>query len=413
MVQIEPQSPSVEVLAQGSSRATRAGIRRAPRSPGCYLFRDAEDNVLYVGKSIALRHRLASYFSKTVERKTRAMVGHACVVEWQTVGSEVEALILESQLIKRYLPPYNVLGRDYPHYLFLRLNDGGGYPYLEITTGVPADGATYFGPFWGRRSAEQTLEFVNRLFSLRQCSGALPSPEQGRACFYAQVHRCSAPCLNAAAQGEYAATIRSASDLLRGDVVQLVKRLEAERDEAAEQLRFERAAGLHQIVLALQTLQRKRGHLRSAANTVNFLMVVRDGNKPGAQVLAFSAARLRAQMTIEDVTTTEWRSGLERFVLEHYPTRRQLSIDLGELDQMHVVAEWLARQDRCVSYVPLPDRALRAADASAAADTVARIVQDTPGPAPSRQRRTPVSRGSAPIAAGPGQRIPLPVLAIS
>ena len=172
-------------------------MRKAPLAPGCYVFRDEAGDVLYIGKSVALRQRLASYFvpPARLDRKTRAMVSHAREVEWLTVGSEVEALILESQLIKAHLPPYNVLGREYPHYTFLRFTPEQPFPYLELTDGVDADGASYYGPFWGRRSAEQTLEFVNRLFQLRRCSGPLPSAREGKGCFYAQVRRCSAPCL--------------------------------------------------------------------------------------------------------------------------------------------------------------------------------------------------------------------------
>ncbi|HEV2126844.1 MAG TPA: GIY-YIG nuclease family protein, partial [Chloroflexota bacterium] len=239
MIDVRAQSLAVEILKSGRVRATKAGISKAPASPGCYLFRDSDEGVLYVGKSVALRTRLASYFAARRDRKTRTMMAHAHSVEWHTVGSEIEALVLESQLVKRYQPPYNVQLREYPHYSFLRLNDGGGYPFLEMTGSVEADGAAYYGPFWGKRSAEQTLEFVNRVFSLRRCSGPLPSELIGSACFYAQVHRCSAPCLGRVDAAEYADSIRSAGELLRGDVDRLIRRLEAERDVAAEELRFE------------------------------------------------------------------------------------------------------------------------------------------------------------------------------
>jgi len=373
MLQLHAGSPAVQIVSGGRARATLAGIKKAPLNPGCYVFRDAEDAILYVGKSISLRTRLASYFAMRCDRKTRVMVSHAHSVEWHTVGSEVEALILESQLIKRHQPPYNVQLREYPHYTFLRLNDGGGYPYLETTTSVSPDGATYFGPFWGKRSAEQTLEFVNRVFSLRRCTGALPGEVFGGACFYAQVHRCSAPCLQRVDQTEYAESVRSASELLRGDVDRLIWRLEADRDSAAELLRFEHAARLHNIVLTLATLQRKRRHLRSASSTVNFLMVVRRPDLEDVQVIAFSAARFQGQVTLSGEGEQQRRL-LEHFITEHYPTRRELSIDLAELDQMHVVAEWLARQGRQALYVPLPDGALSAGDAESAVAAVLQAI---------------------------------------
>jgi excinuclease ABC subunit C len=242
-----------------------------------------------------------------------------------------------------------------------------------VTGTVEADGAAYFGPFWGRRSAEQTLEFVNRLFSLRRCGGPLPGAAEGSACFYAQVHRCVAPCLSRVDQRQYGDSIRSASELLRGDVVRLIERLEAERDAAAEGLRFEQASQLHQIVQTLTTLQRKRRHLRSAASTVNFRMVVRRPDLEDVQVIAFSAAKFQGQVTLSGGNEQQRRL-LQYFIMEHYPVRRELEIDLAELDQMHVVAEWLARQGRQALYVPLPDGPLSMADAESAVASVLQAI---------------------------------------
>ena len=376
MAQTQEADTAVEVVASGRTRATKAGVRGAPLAPGCYLFRDLEEVVLYVGKSVALRQRLASYFAAKRERKVRAMVSHAQSVEWLTVGSEVEALILESQLIKRFKPLYNVLGQEYPHYTFLRQEEAGGFPYYALADFVAPDGASHYGPFWGRRSAEQTLEFVTRLFQLRRCEGPLPSELEGKGCFYAQVRRCSAPCLGRIGAEDYAGAVRSAGELLRGDIGPLARRLEKERDTAAEQLRFERAAELHQAVLTLRTLQSKRRHLRSAANTINFLVVVRDPGKPSAQLLAFSAARLRGQMTVTPEMDGEQRLTVEQFILAHYPVQRPLAIDLDELDQMHVVAEWMARQKRHALYIPLPDGALTSTDAARAVEAVARALAE-------------------------------------
>jgi excinuclease ABC subunit C len=380
MVQLQGATarPAVTVLSTGRVRATKAGVRRAPLAPGCYIFRDVDEAILYIGKSVALRQRLASYLvpASRLDRKTRALMSHAHDVEWHTVGSEVEALVLESQLIKAHLPPYNVMGREYPHYTFLRFVPGPAYPYLELCDGVAADGATYYGPFWGRRSAEQTQEFVNRLFQLRRCSGPLPSAAVGKGCFYAQVRRCSAPCLGRTDESGYGAAVRSADELLRGDVNRLISRLEGDRDAAAEGLRFEQAGELHQIVQALHALRGKRRHLRSAAGTLNFLVVVRQGDAGQADILAFSAARLQGQLSVPAVLADADRAALERFVLTHYPTRRQLAIEHDELDQMHVVAEWLARRGRRAVYLPLPDGPLRPREAQQAVDAVAQALAD-------------------------------------
>jgi len=172
--------------------------------------------------------------------------------------------------------------------------------------------------------------------------------------------------------------------------------LERERDAAAELLRFERAGELHQAITTLRSLQGKRRHLRSASNTTNFLVVVRQPNKPAAQVLAFSAARLRGEIDVQtspERLTDEQRGALLHFLLEHYPVKRQLAIDLEELDQMDVVAEWLSRQGRQAVYVPLPNRSLTERDATAALDAVERALMGQPAAfdAPARMDMTPAA----------------------
>ena len=358
----------VQVGEVGRAIATREGVRSAPILPGCYLFRDADGAILYVGKSVALRTRLASYYASGRERKAALMTRRAKTVEWHVTASEVEALVLESALVKRFQPPYNVQLRTYPHYTFLRLVDpgGDGMAYLELAEGVTADGRAHFGPFWDRSSAEQTRDFVNRLFNLRSCDGPLPSPRVGRACLDGQIHRCQAPCLGGpAGRDAYRAAVDDAATLLRGDATLLVARLETERDRAAASLRFERAAELHQMAATLRALHGKRRHLRSAAHVQNFLVVVHDEARSGpggAQVLAFSGARLQGQVPVAVGATgsedDRRRTVLSRFVETRFPVARALEIDLAELDQMHVVASWLARDGRRSRYVPLPDGAL-------------------------------------------------------
>ncbi|MCX5985841.1 MAG: GIY-YIG nuclease family protein [Chloroflexi bacterium] len=360
----------VRVHSTGLTAATRDGVRDAPAEPGCYIWRDRDGSILYTGKSVALRTRLANYFAPGRERKAGIMAKRATTVEWYVTGSEVEALILESTLIKRFQPPYNVQLRAYPHYTFLRFTDPGndGVPYLELTKGIDPDGRAYFGPFWDRASAEQTRDFVNRLFALRQCEGRLPTAREGQSCFHAQVHRCQAPCMDVRelAPDRYAPSLADATALMRGDASQLIARLDAERDRASTDLRFERASELHQMASALRTLHGKRRHLRSAAHTPNFVVIVRGGSGVAArrllQVLAFSGARLQGQFAVDTDAkgrdATARRATLTRFLRTHYPTARPLDIDLAELDQMHVVASWLARHGRSAKYVALPDGAV-------------------------------------------------------
>ena len=336
------------------SRQLRGSLQTIPREPGVYLFHDPDDRTLYVGKSVSLRQRVASYFHASTTGKVRVMVEHAAAVEWLSVGSELEALILESYLIKQHQPPYNVMGREYPRYAFLRLHHGDGYPYLEVTSAITPDGASYYGPFWTGRSAEQALDFVSRLFGLRRCEGDLPPEPEARRCLWGQMHRCQAPCLDAEVRSRYAESVDQAARLLQGEVTPLIGELTRARDAAAERLAFERAARLQRTIESLQTLRRRRHHLSTAARSVNFLVLLPTDDPDFMQLLAFSCGQLRGQHTFRRSLDGPTTAALSAFLRTTFPTTQRLALDLAQLDELHVVAEWLTRGSTEPSHIPLP-----------------------------------------------------------
>lgn len=232
--------------------ALREKQKTLPAQPGVYLWKDGAGTVLYVGKANNLRARTGQYFQATAEEKRVELMERARDVDFLAVNTVKEALVLEQTLIKRHNPPYNV-----------RLADDKSYPYIAITdeewprviyTRDLRLGGTYFGPFPDAYKAKRVARMLNQTFQLRQCR-TLPKRE----CLYFHMHQCSAPCIQAVTPADYAKQTKAATDFLRGRGDSLQDRLRQEMQQAAAELRYERAAELRDLSRAVDSvLERQR-----------------------------------------------------------------------------------------------------------------------------------------------------------
>ncbi len=219
-----------------------------PLRPGCYLYRDHGGNLLYVGKAKVLRNRVKSYFQqKRLDAKTRRLVARIWDVELIVCETELEALILENNLIKEHFPPFNILLRDDKSYPYVKLTWKEAFPKVFVTRKVRKDGSLYFGPFFPASTAYRTAELVYRFFQIRDCDIDIDG-KRGRACLKYQLHRCTAPCIAAVGQEAYREQAKEARLFLEGKRDELKARLEAAMWKAAEAAAFEQAA-LHRDAL--------------------------------------------------------------------------------------------------------------------------------------------------------------------
>ena len=210
-----------------------------PTQPGCYLFHAPDGEVIYVGKAINLRSRVRSYFSATAPQKAHLTSVRAQRLEFIVTKSEVEALILESNLIKRYKPHYNVLLKDDKSYPFLKLTNEP-FPMLLFTRRIIKDGATYFGPYPNPGSVRKVQELVGSVFPLRQNSG-VPLQRRKKPCLRFHMGRCLAPCIGNVTVEEYAKVVRQVKTFLEGDVAGTAAQLGDEMKAAAGRQDFELA----------------------------------------------------------------------------------------------------------------------------------------------------------------------------
>lgn len=229
-----------------------------PLSPGVYLYKDERGRIIYVGKARILRRRVLSYFrAEGLPTKTKAMLSHAGSIEYLTTTTEKEALLLESSLIKKHRPRYNIVLRDDKQYVLFRLNPKHPFPRLEVVRQARRDGARYFGPFTSALSARETWKLIHRAFALRRCSDRAMK-NRVRACLYHFMGQCPAPCMDLVTPQQYNENVRKVCDLLQGRAAPLLDSLREAMEQASEDLEFEKAAVLRDQIRAVErTVERQ------------------------------------------------------------------------------------------------------------------------------------------------------------
>ena len=298
---------------------TRGDLPELPTHSGCYLFHDADGTVIYVGKAINLRNRVRSYFGRHAGVKATLITREAGRVEFIVTSSEVEALVLEANLIKRHKPHYNVLLKDDKSYPFLKLT-AEPFPTLIFTRRVVKDGGTYYGPYPNAGAVRRVLELIYAIFPLRRNSG-VPMKSRKKPCLRFHMGRCQAPCIGAADAEAYARVVRQVRSFLEGRVVETAHALEADMRVAAERRDFELAGTYRDRLDALRRLTGYDSSVVSArGDELDFLGLARAGNY--AMVQLFQMRRGRVVGRDKRFLTNAARAGdgeiLERVLADYY-----------------------------------------------------------------------------------------------
>src|SRR5215813_10000206 len=234
-------------------------LARLPERPGVYLYKDAKAQVVYVGKAASLRSRVRSYFQESRPRdaKTDALVRQIVDLEYIVTDNELEALMLEANLVRKHRPRYNIILRDDKHYPFLKLTTNEPFPRLVVARRVQKDGASYYGPFYPATAMRETLRLVRELFPLRTCSITIDGKAE-RPCLQYYIHRCKAPCTGWETREGYAKTVEDVAHFLEGRDEELALRLTKEMEEAAAELKFERASVLRDQIQSLNKVRERQ-----------------------------------------------------------------------------------------------------------------------------------------------------------
>ena len=268
-------------------------IRMLPDSPGCYLMKDREGTIIYVGKAVNLKNRVRSYFRDTAHTpKVSAMISHIDDFEILLCETNLEALILECNLIKRHRPYYNILLKDDKHYPYLKVNLKEPFPRLEITRRLEKDGARYFGPYIGASAVRQVIEAVRSVFQLRTCRQALPPKTPKRPCVNYDIHKCMAPCAGKCTEAEYGRMMEGVLHFLEGDYKPVVDQLTEEMNQAAAAMRYERAAQIRDKIRDVRGLMERQIALRTDGSEQDLIAVAQDGLDAMIQILYVRGGRM-------------------------------------------------------------------------------------------------------------------------
>lgn len=325
-----------------------AKVAQLPDRPGVYLYKDGKGQIVYVGKAASLRSRVRSYFqeSRARDAKTDALVGQIRDLECIVTGNELEALILESNLVKRHRPRYNIILRDDKHYPFLKLTTNEEYPRLVVARRVQRDGAAYFGPFYPATAMRETLRLVRQLFPLRTCRIKIDG-KKSRPCLQYYIHRCNAPCTSLETKDGYDRTVREVERFLEGKNDGLAQELTVQMEVAAAEEKFEQAARLRDRVQALNTVRERQKIISTEDSDQDIVGVVRQGQDACVQLFFVRRGRLlgRESFFFDRLSGSSEGEVLSAFLRQFYarevvpPPEILLSVDVPEAE---LTGEWLA-----------------------------------------------------------------------
>ncbi len=351
-----------------------------PDAPGVYLMRGAQGDVVYIGKARSLRSRVRSYFRRGDRTaKTISLVQRVADLEVIVTDSEVEALLLENNLIKEHRPPFNVTFRDDKGYLYVKITVGETYPRVGTTRRILKDGALYFGPFTSAKSVRQTLKLLNRLFPYRTCTIDMGTPIP-RPCLKYHLDLCIAPCTRSCTVDEYAAVVDGAVGFMRGDYDHVVERLTDQMWGAAEAHDYETAAKHRDRLRAIDKVVAEQKITDLRGGQIDVIAVAREGREAQATVLRIRGGKMIGRGAYELAVTGEETDGemLDDFVREYYdraPEVPLLVLTSAQLSDPDPLAAWLSAMRGAKVEVRAPQRGQKRKLVSMAARNVRETLQ--------------------------------------
>ncbi len=309
--------------------------------------KDVEGKVIYVGKAVSLRNRLRSYFhdSSQIDRKTRKLVTHIAEIEWILVGSELEALILEMNLIKKYRPRYNVRLVDDKSYPYIKVHWNDPFPKVTVTRQMTQEGSRYYGPYTSVWAVHQTLDVLRHIFPYLTCDRVITGMDE-RACLYYDIKLCCAPCIGKVNQAGYRQMIDDLGQFLEGHTEPIVSRLHTEMDQASEQLLFERAAALRDQIQAIERVVEKQKVVSSDYIDSDVIAMARTDGEACLQVFFIRNGKLigREYFLMEGADETPDPEVMADFIKQFYDQAPFVPPQVllpQEIEEMNIIRRWL------------------------------------------------------------------------
>ena len=326
-----PMSPEF-VIIKGMNELIKHKLQLLPDSPGCYIHKDKHGKIIYVGKAINLHNRVRSYFRKNIGRGPQIdkMVTLIRRFEYIVTDSELEALVLENNLIKEHRPKYNTMLKDDKTYPYIKVTVGEAYPRVLFSRMMKKDHSKYFGPYTSAAAVKDTIELINKLYQLRTCNKNLPKDcGSDRACLNYHIGQCMAPCQGNVPEDVYRENVKKALDFLNGNYQEILKELEQKMQEASENLKFEEAIRYRDLFNSVKQVAQKQKITGSGGEDKDVIALACDGTDAVVQVFFVRDGKLM---------------GLEHFYMTHVSETPPAQILLDFVKQFYAGTPFIPRE---------------------------------------------------------------------
>lgn len=329
-------------------------LRKLPASPGVYIMHDKKDDILYVGKAVSLKNRVRQYFQSSRGKSTKIMqmVSKIHRFEYIVTDSELEALVLENNLIKEHRPRYNTMLKDDKTYPYIKFTVSEDYPRIMLTRKLKKDKAKYFGPFTSSTAVNNTLDFLRKTFRIRNCSRNLPKDiRKQRACLDYYIHQCDAPCQGFVSKDDYNKQVSLALEFLNGNYKKLTDEIQKQMNEAAQQFKYEEAAQLRDLLNSLLHVTQKQKISSESMEDRDIIALAKDEEDVLVQIFFIRDGKMvgrehhYVQVSIDD----ENPYILESFVKQFYAGTPFLPKELWlqyALPDEELISNWLSQKRR-------------------------------------------------------------------
>jgi excinuclease ABC subunit C len=322
-------------------------LKTLPEKPGVYIMKNTAGEIIYVGKAIILKNRVRSYFQERGDQspKTRKLVSQIADLEWIVVGSELEALILEMNLIKKHRPRFNIRLKDDKRYPYIKVHLADPFPKVTITRMMQKDGAHYFGPYTSVWAVHQTLDVLRHIFPYLTCDREITGKDP-RPCLYYDIKLCSGPCIGAIDQAGYRQLIADLCDFLDGHTDPIVNRLRAEMEAASEGMLFEKAAALRDQINAIDRVVEKQKVITSDQRDSDVLAIARADGEACVQIFFIRNGKLlgREYFVLEGTEETPDSEVISEFMKQFYSEAATIPEQVllpSEIEEAQIIKQWM------------------------------------------------------------------------
>ena len=356
-------------------------LKKLPGKPGVYLMHDEKDAIIYVGKAISLKNRVRQYFqsSRNKGAKIEQMVTHISRFEYIVTDSELEALVLECNLIKEHRPKYNTMLMDDKSYPFIKVTVNEPFPRVMLARQMKKDKAKYFGPYTSAGAVKDTIELIRKLYHIRSCNRSLPKDiGKERPCLNYHIHQCQAPCQGYISQEEYRKSIDEVVRFLNGHYDLVLKELEEKMMAASDSLEFEKAIEYRELLTSVQKVAQKQKITDTAGDDRDIIAMASEGEDAVVQVFFIRSGRLigRDHFYLKSAENDTEGEILSSFIKQFYAGTPYIPAELmlpEEIEDQDIIEEWLtARRERRV-HLRIPKKGTKEKLVELAADN-ARMV---------------------------------------